>query len=171
MGLRSIPSLAIFLFLCLLSCERHVSDPDQDKESGKNKPPAVLYTSIDWVGTDVLFGEADAKRDFSVLFIFTSRCVYCEMLQNDVLTDSAIIQVLGESFNSAKINLDVDTQLVYFDSTVTSSYFKELYDIWGVPTSIFLSRDGSELWKAVGLPDRDFFFQLLCDVRAGRFDR
>ena len=148
-NLRHIPiCAAILIALILWSC----SGP---------KPTTPVYTELNWVGTEALYGTTPKKKDLSLLFVLVDWCGYCKRLKSETLTDPDVIQKLGESFNIAQINGESTEETPYMDTTMACRDLAHLYGVRGYPTIIVLDRSGEYLEIDAGFKDADDFLDML----------
>ncbi|MEW5700826.1 MAG: thioredoxin fold domain-containing protein [Candidatus Zixiibacteriota bacterium] len=113
------------------------------------EPP--VPTTLQWVGTEVLYRDVPGKHDHSLLFVLATWCGWCKKLKAETLTDSTVIHILGKSFNIAQIDPDSDTLVAYADSSVTCrGLARTIYRVTGYPTVIVLNREGRETSQIVG---------------------
>lgn len=77
-------------------------------------------------------------------------CVYCEILKDDVLTDSNVQDVLNEKFVVLFVDVNRNPELA------------AEYEIYGTPSIQFVSPDGDKLLKIEGCPETD---ELLSDLK------
>ena len=131
--------------------------------------PDGLYITLDWVGTEVLYRPVEGKHDLSLLFILSASCGWCQKLKNETPADPDVVQILGESFNIARIDFAVDTAVFWEDLTVSSRYLAgQVYGVGSVPTTIVLDYEGVEIRRIVGYKEPDTFAGILEEIRPGR---
>ena len=138
-GRSVLISAVLAAALALVGCSAdHAVNPQKHE-------PTPHYTTLNWVSTAVLYGESEGKHDLSLLFVLKATCPACQLLKARTLTDSTVIQILGESFNIANIDVTVDTLVSYRDSVVTVRHLAlAIYGVEYVPTIIVLDRHGNE---------------------------
>lgn len=137
-------------------------------------PPAPIeepfYTELHWVGTDVVYSTAAVKHDHSIIFFMADWCGWCTRLKKEALSDSTVIQILGESFNIVNINYEADSSVVSADSTVTCRQFThDVFGIRGFPTLVFCDREGDVIGTAPGYRSTASMIELLEKVRDGNY--
>ncbi|HUU45139.1 MAG TPA: thioredoxin fold domain-containing protein [Acidobacteriota bacterium] len=160
--IRFLTLIALCSTPFLLSCSG-------DCPTGSDTPDEI-YTTLNWVGTEVLYRPVEGKHDYSLLFVLDARCGYCQRLKRETLTDPDVIQILGESFNIAQIDFTVDTAVFWQDSTVSSTYIaRVVYGVQAVPTIIILNYKGEEIVRGVGFREPDELITILEDVLDGRW--
>ena len=113
----------------------------------------TIYTSINWVGTEVVYDTTIEKNDFSLIYFHDDACGWCYKLESESFTDAEVIQIIGESFNFCKINTKSDTLVIFHDTSITGEEFTDIYNIVGTPQIIIISRNGTYLDKIYGYYD------------------
>lgn len=153
--------IAIVAALLLTAC-------DLDKCSNPNA--GQVYTELNWVGTEVVYGNVAGKRDLSVIFFMAEWCGWCSRLKNETLADSTVIQILGESYNIAYVNYQADSTVSYLGQRVTCGELtSEIYGVRGFPSMAFCDRDGELLGMAPGYKSAAAMIELLEKVRGGNY--
>lgn len=136
-----------------------------------HKGPTKSDGTLNWVNTSVLYDQRIAKKDHSLLFVMTSWCGWCKKLKSETLADTAVCQILNESFNVAQIDADSDSLVAYMDTTVTCRYFSGMiYHVGGYPTTVVLTKEGKLMGAIGGYQNADDFKGLLIRIRDGDFD-
>ncbi len=139
--------------------------------SCSHKGPTQWDGTLRWVNTSALYDHQQAKRDHSLLFVVTTWCGWCKRLKNETLTDTAVCQLLSESFNIAEIDADSDSLVGYMDTTVTCRYLSgTIYHVGGYPTTVVLTKEGKLIGTIPGYKNAADFKALLIRIRDGEFD-
>ena len=92
------------------------------------------------------------------------------MMDEITFSNSSVVNLLNESFNSVRVNAESDTMMVHFDSTASGIELKEFYDIGGYPTTCVFKGDGVYLTKGIGYTSPDDFRNVLNKILNGDFD-
>jgi len=128
------------------------------------------YTELNWVGTSVVYQDAPGKRDISIIFVMADWCGWCTRMKKEALSDTTVIQMLGESYNIVYLNPDMDSLVVCGDSTVTCRVMaRNVLDVRGYPTMIFFSRDGNVLGPAPGYRTTAAMIDILERLKDGEY--
>ena len=106
-----------------------------------------------------------AAHDIRLLFFYRQHCKWCRMM-DDVLDDPAIRQILQENVQTMKI--DVYGRERTGTDGATGAELAKKYNVFGVPTLIFLGARQEELLRVPGVLTKEDFRDLLCEyVAAG----
>lgn len=141
---------------------------DKPTESHENTTlPATVADSILWTSTSVFYDTTITKHDYSLIIFGAPWCGYCQLLEEQTLTDSAVIAIMNESFNCAKINVDADSLVAYYDSMVTCEEYALAYEVRGIPSTCILNRRGELLGKINGYHEPENYAAYLDAIRNG----
>src|SRR5512140_1951051 len=126
--------------LYCLSCDKKGTTPAQIQSN----------PSIHWVSTVVIYDSTAVKKNYSILFFEADWCGWCTKLRNETLRDTQVVRILNDSFNCSTIDIESDTPLRYFVSTVTCHQLAGIYGVSGIPDMRFLDRKGLTIGRAGG---------------------
>lgn len=156
---RAACLLGMILLLSLAAC-------GGDKSVSSDDPP--VYTELQWVGTEVVYRDTPGKKDVSIVFVLADWCGWCRRLKQETLADTTVIRMLGMWYNIVNLNPDLDTMVVCGDSMVTCRQMaRDVFDVGGVPTMVFLQRNGTIIGPMVGYRDAAQFAGELERLRDG----
>ena len=145
--------LGIALFY-IIGCESDNNNPIASNED--------LVDSITWVGTDLIYGDSDSKKPYSAVLIYVDWCGWCKKMKNETLADSTVINTLNNYFNAIKVNPEIDSSVVFEDSSLTCYQFvRENFTISGYPTVIILNSSDQEVAIIRGYISADKFMEYL----------
>lgn len=111
--------------------------------SGAAGGPDYSAYAIDFMSTDVL-GEAIARAEAEDKLIFidfyTSWCLPCKLMDEDVFTDEELGRFMNERFVSLKVDAEAGNGV----------NLASLYNVQAYPTLVFLDRRGRVLAQKQG---------------------
>ena len=98
---------AFFLISTLLfqSC----SNPSESNLALGNKSNFGNFTTIGWVGTDVIYDSSASKNPLSILYFTDDVCPDGAFMEANIFVDSAVILTLNNSYNIARISTANDS--------------------------------------------------------------
>lgn len=115
-----------------------------------------VVDSITWVGTNFIYSDSTPKKPLTAVYIYTDWCGWSRKMKSEVFTDSSVINTLHNYFNSVRVNPDIDSSVVYMDTTVTCRYFVSvIFDISGYPTTVILNGLNQEIGRIRGYKPAD----------------
>ena len=128
--MRYFASLLLCAALALVSC-------GAGRDAADNKPAKGKYSAyaVDFMDTDVL-GEAIARAEAEDKLIFldfyTTWCLPCKLMDEDVFTDRALGDFMNERFVSLKLDAE----------SGNGANLASLYNVQAYPTLVFLDTRG-----------------------------
>lgn len=125
----------------------------------RENPETGLSKGIAWHATIPEAIETAQAQDKPVLIQFGAEwCPYCVKMNEGTLSDSSVIEKL-QSF--AAVQIDVDK-----DSILANQYNANArrYGGMGIPSTLFLAKDGSRLKHMLGFRDPDGFISVLDSI-------
>jgi thioredoxin-related protein len=147
-------SMAIWLiaFGAALICgcgggERSVASPSKEE--------------INWVGTNHISADTTLGRDLSFIYFYVDGHYWCNRFINETLGNAKVIAALNKNFNSIRINVNVDSNLVIFDSCMSCAGFTSAFEIDEYPSCRFIDREGNVVGRIRGYIGANSFIDTL----------
>jgi thioredoxin-related protein len=141
-----------------------------DLDKCSNPGTGQVYTELNWVGTEVVYGDIAGKRDLSIIFFMADWCGWCRRLKQETLADSTVVQILGESYNIVYIDYQADSTVLYRGERVTCGELtSEIFGVRGFPSMAFCDRNGDLIGMAPGYKSVTAMIELLEMVRDGDY--
>lgn len=93
------------------------------------------------------------KQDKNVMLIFDSdSCVYCDLLKENLLSDSNIQKELNDKYVVVLVDINKRPDLA------------GKYLVHGTPTTVILNSNGDEIYKLEGYVESDEFLDVLKEI-------
>ncbi len=134
------PVLTTF-FLVLTVLLQGCSNPSEPNIPLGNKSNFGNYTSIGWVGTDLIYDSSASKNSLSILYFTDDACPDGVLMEANTFVDSAVIMTLNNSYNTARISTANDSLIQFKDLLMTGNELFKLYNLVGVPSILVLDSD------------------------------
>lgn len=113
-------------------------------------------TTIKWLNIidDVngAISEAQTQNKSIALIFDQATCVYCEILKDNVLTNSDVQKELNENYIVVLVDINKNPNVA------------DKYDVFGTPTVQFLNSTGKQIGKIEGYVDSDEFLKTLKEI-------
>ena len=124
-------------------------------------PPRSLQDVVD---------EAQADETPILIEIYASWCPYCQRMQETVYADSTVRQYLDTHFTYVRLNSDTTGGKHQFrDQTLSTSQLASALGARGVPTTVFMTADGTPIARQPGFVKRPTFLTMLRYVGSGAY--
>ena len=147
MGTKKLMILIMLIPVLLCTCEKRVTYHESE--------PAD-YPTITWVGTDVIYDPYAVKQDLSLIVFMNDNDDECKKFNSQTLTDTAVVRIINESFNIARIDPLADTLVIYYGTPTSCSHLaSSIYNITTLPTTCLLDANGAYLnrWTGFIMPN------------------
>ena len=139
MRLPSSPLLIGLFALVACGASRNTTAGEAD---GKRKHDYSAY-AVDFIETDVLGAAIEqAEREGKLIFVdfYTTWCLPCKLMDEDVFTDRELGRYMNERFVSLKVNAEEGNGV----------NLASLYEVRAYPTLLFLDTRGRVVAKKQG---------------------
>ncbi len=103
--------------------------------------------------------RADAKP--IVVHTYAVWCGWCARMDQEVYTDPAVQAYLAEHFVATRIDLEAQTEVPFFEHTVTMAALGSAFGVTGTPTTVFVGPDGQPITKLPGYRDVSTYLLVL----------
>jgi len=152
--------------------------PAQAGDPAGTSPAAT--PELNWHKLDKGLDAAQAENKHIMVDVYTDWCGWCKKLERETYSDSAVREVLAESYISVKLKGDSDapmgvigqtTQdgdkvLMQFSTTDQATTTERQltrgpFRVTGFPTILFLASDGKVITKLPGFKDAGTFKNIL----------
>lgn len=101
---------------------------------------------------DGAISEAQTQNKKVALIFDQNSCVYCEILKDNVLTNSDVQKDLNENYIVVLVDINKNPNIA------------AKYDVFGTPTVQFLNSTGKEIGKIEGYVESDQFLKTLKEI-------
>ena len=101
---------------------------------------------------DGAFSEAQNQNKSLALIFDQDSCVYCEILKDNVLTNSDVQKELNENYIVVLVDINKNPDVA------------DKYDVFGTPTVQFLDSDAKEIGRIEGYVESAEFLKTLKEI-------
>ncbi|WP_263785718.1 thioredoxin family protein [Salinibacter grassmerensis] len=115
--------------------------------------------------------QAEAQETPILLDIYAPWCPYCQKMQETVYADSTVRATLERQFTYARLNRDTTAGAHQFEGrTLSSKQLGLALGARGVPTTVFMTPDGTPIGRQPGYIKRPIFLQMLRYFGSGAYE-
>jgi thioredoxin-related protein len=134
--------------------------------------PAHAQMSIPPASFEEVVERAESRDTPILVEVYTSWCPYCQRMQDEVYADSTVQAYLESNFTYVRLNSDTTGSTTHrFDGrTVTTSELASMFGARGVPTTVFLTPDGTPIAHQPGFIERPMFLTMIRFVGSGAYE-
>ena len=133
--------------------------------------PAQAQMSIPPRSFQEVVDRAQSEQTPILVEVYASWCPYCQRMQAEVYADSTVQNYLDTHFTYVRLNSDTTgTTTHQFDGrTVSTDELASMFGARGVPTTVFLTPDGSPIAHQPGFIERPTFLTMIRFVGSGAY--
>ena len=113
------------------------------RDSNSTKQVVAVKEGVDFVNSDKLtpiLEMASSKNKLVFVDFYTTWCLPCKLMDEDVFTDKAVSALMNDNFISYKVNAEKDN----------GPNLALVYQVNVFPTLLFLDKDGKVLVRKEG---------------------
>ncbi len=148
-----------------------VTAPACSKSSEKEREKQGAVSGGDAAITWHPFNEgvklAAEKRKHIVMDFYADWCGWCRKMEAEVFSDPEVAKNLRDNYICIRIHTDRDPgeTIKYKNHLLTKQEFSMMLGVQGLPTVVFMDRDGALITKIPGYINRETFLPLLRYIR------
>ena len=117
-----------------------------------------------------VIGHAEAEETPILLEIYAPWCPYCQKMQETVYADTEVRSYLDRTFTYARLNRDTTGGSHEFNGrTLSSKQLGMALGARGVPTTVFMTPDGTPIAHQPGYIKQPLFLQMIRYVGSGAY--
>jgi len=155
----SIIATIIITFSILISCS---------KESGEKKSDTKGQT-VTWQNFNKGIELAAKEKKPIVIDFYADWCKWCKVMEKETFSDPEVSEKLNKSYIAIRINTDKagSEPIKYKNHEFTIQHFSMMMGVQGLPTVVFMDKDGKPITKIPGFVKKDVFLPLLNYITDG----
>lgn len=154
--------IMITIFWIFASCSK-----SSEQESNKPNSPAEGGASVTWYNFNDGLKLATEKRKPVIMDFYADWCGWCRKMEREVFTDRDVAARLGENYVCVRLHTDKNPgeMIKYKNHVLSKQEFAVMLGVQGLPTLVFLDRDGNLITKIPGFINRDMMLPLLSYIK------
>jgi thioredoxin-related protein len=145
---------SVFLFL-ILGC------PD-NSESG-----AKLKFSVKWESFSAGLLKAREQKKPVIIDFYADWCHWCKVMDKETFSDNEVAQLIRNKFIAIRIDTEKSEKINYKGMSTTTDKFAPMLGVSGLPTVVFMDKDGNLIDKVPGFVKADIFTGILRYINEG----
>jgi len=127
--------------------------------------PAPGSGSVRWHRFDAGLQIATAQKKPIVIDFFSVNCGWCKVMERETFSNAAVLGKLSGHYVPIRIDMDRNESFTFNGRTVSAREFAMMLGVQGLPTIVFMDKNGKFITKIPGYIKTDVFLPLLDYVR------
>ncbi|HLP43153.1 MAG TPA: thioredoxin fold domain-containing protein [Fibrobacteria bacterium] len=132
---------------------------------------AATAMGPDWKPLEKGLQDAEAKRKYGFISVYTDWCGYCRKLESETLRAQPVVDELRKNFVSIKLNAESEDQVTWKGKKMTKRDLSAAWGVEGFPTMLFLNSKGEIIGSFPSFADADMMLDLLTYISSGARER
>jgi thioredoxin-related protein len=152
---------AILLFTVLWIFASCAKSSEQEGQKGDLSGEAA--PKVTWYDFNEGIKMASEKKKPVVMDFYADWCGWCRKMDAEVFSDREVAAKLRDNYICIRLHTDKnrDETITYKNHVLTKQEFTMMLGIQGLPTVVFMDREGSLITKIPGFIDKSTFLPLL----------
>ncbi|MBP7735336.1 MAG: thioredoxin fold domain-containing protein [Spirochaetes bacterium] len=155
-----VVSMAIFWIFA--SCSK-----SSEQENSVKAAPVSGGAAVTWHDFNEGLKLASAKGKPVIMDFYADWCGWCRKMEVEVFADREVAAKLGDNYICVRLHTDRNPgeTIKYKNHTLTKQEFAMMLGVQGLPTLVFLDRDGNLITKIPGFINKDMMLPLLSYIK------
>ncbi len=134
-----------------------------EQEGIEAATPAAEKASVEWRDFNAGLKLAKEQGKPVVMDFYADWCGWCKKMEAEVFTDGEVAEKLKKSYIAVRIHTDTNPgeTINYKNHVLTKQEFAMMLGVQGLPTVVFMDRDGNLITKIPGFVNKGMFLSLL----------
>ncbi len=154
--------LTITVFWIFASCSK-----SSENESEAKTLPAAGSASITWHDFNDGLKLAAASKKPVIMDFYADWCGWCRKMETEVFADREVASRLKENYVCVRLHTDRNPgeTIKYKNHTLSKQEFAMMLGVQGLPTLVFLDREGNLITKIPGFVNKSMMLPLLSYIK------
>jgi thioredoxin-related protein len=143
-----------------------------EEKLGEALQPADVV-SVTWQDFNTGLKLAKEQNKAIIIDFYADWCGWCKRMEAMVFNDSEVAEKLKKNFICIRIHTDTaeDNNLNYKNHVLTKQEFAAMLGVQGLPTVVFMDKDGNTITTIPGFVDKGVFLPLLGYINEGCYQK
>ncbi len=123
-----------------------------------------------WLAMAPAVAQSRAEQKVMLVHAYAVWCGWCERMDRETYTDSTVQAYVAEHFVATRIDLENQTEIPFFEHTMTMAALGRAFGVAGTPTTVFVGPDGQPITKIAGFRDAPTLLLVMQYVNGGTYE-
>ncbi len=121
----------------------------------------IIYSQIKWYDFNLGFTAVKNSKKPAVIDFYADWCIWCKTMDKETFANPAVEKKLNRDYIAIRINVEKNETILYENKTYTAQEFAAYCGVEGLPTLVFMDKEGKLVTRIPGYIKADVFLSLL----------
>lgn len=124
-------------------------------------PSIIVAKEVTWYSFNEGIKIASQKKKPVIIDFYADWCMWCKVMEQKTFSNAEVQRKLARNYVSIRIDMEKNESISYNGKTYTPQQFSSMVGVEGLPTIIFMDRNGKFVTRIPGFVKTDIFNVLL----------
>ncbi len=124
-------------------------------------PSIIVAKEVTWHSFNEGIKIASQKKKPVIIDFYADWCMWCKVMERKTFSNAEVQRKLARNYVSIRIDMEKNESISYNGKTYTPQQFSSMVGVEGLPTIIFMDRNGKFVTRIPGFVKTDIFNVLL----------
>ncbi len=123
-------------------------------------------SSIEWYSFNAGIKKAKSQKKHIVIDMYASWCHWCKVMDKETFEDSEVVKKIKKDYIPIRLDMDSRARIKYQKYNLTPNELSKLFGVQGLPTVVFMDKNGKFIDKLAGFIKPKLFSAILEYIKA-----
>ncbi len=121
----------------------------------------AIYSQIKWYDFNYGYTAVKNTKKPAVIDFYADWCIWCKTMDKETFANPKVEQKLSRDYIAIRIDVEKNQTIQYENKTFTAQEFAAYCGVEGLPTLVFMDKEGKLVTRIPGYIKSDIFLSLL----------
>ncbi len=121
----------------------------------------TIYSQVKWYNFNSGYAAVKNSKKPAVIDFYADWCVWCKTMDSQTFANQKVSQKLSKDYIAIRINVENNETIQFENKTFTAQEFAAYCGVEGLPTIVFMDKEGKLVTRIPGYIKADVFLSLL----------
>lgn len=121
----------------------------------------TIYSQIKWYDFNSGFAAVKNSKKPAVIDFYADWCIWCKTMDKETFSNPAVEKKLNRDYIAIRINVEKNDSITFENKTYSAQEFAAYCGVEGLPTLVFMDKEGKLVTRIPGYIKAEVFLSLL----------
>ena len=144
-----------FVLLILILLFPACPDNESGKADGETRP------AVKWESFNSGLAKVFKEKKPAIIDFYADWCHWCKVMDRETFSNNEVAKILARDFITIRVDTQKEESINYMGKNTTSSQFGPMLGVRGLPTIVFMDKEGKLIDLVPGFVKPDIFIGIL----------